>query len=62
MIYLTEAPPFIAVQALRSLKQPEVTMLVRQFIHLTTEAIVVAIALILGLPFFLTLAMPFIGG
>lgn len=37
-------------------------MLVRQFVHLTTEAIVVAIALMLGLPFFLTLATPFIGG
>ena len=36
-------------------------MLVRQFVHLTAEALVVATALMLALPFFLALAMPFIG-
>jgi hypothetical protein len=39
----------------------EAVMLVRTFVHLTTQAIVLAAVLMLALPFFLTLAMPFIG-
>jgi hypothetical protein len=39
----------------------EAVMLVRTFIHLTTQAIVVAMALMLALPFFLALSSPFIG-
>jgi hypothetical protein len=37
-------------------------MLLRTFVHLTTETVVVAIALMLALPFFLALSSPFIGG
>jgi hypothetical protein len=40
----------------------EAVMLVRTFAHLTTQAIILAAVLMLALPFFLTLAMPFIGG
>jgi hypothetical protein len=58
---LTEIAAFIAVQSLTVTKPLEVAMLVRQFIHLTSEAIVVGVVLVLGLPFFLFLAMPFIG-
>lgn len=37
-------------------------MLVRTFAHLTTQAIVVAAALmLLGLPFLLAMAAPFVG-
>lgn len=36
-------------------------MLVRTFVHLTTQAIVLATGLMLALPFFLALATPFIG-
>ncbi len=36
-------------------------MSARTFVDLTTQAIVVATALMLGLPFFLALAWPFIG-
>jgi hypothetical protein len=36
-------------------------MLLRTFVHLTTETIVVAIALMLALPFFLALSSPFTG-
>ncbi len=35
--------------------------MVRTFAQLTTQAIVVAAALLLALPFFLALAAPFIG-
>ena len=37
-------------------------MLVRKFVHLTIQAVVVAMALMLALPFFLALSSPFIGG
>jgi hypothetical protein len=37
-------------------------MLLHTFVHLTTETIVVAAALLLALPFFLALSSPFIGG
>jgi hypothetical protein len=40
----------------------EAGMLVRKFVHLTTQAVVVAMALMLALPFFLALSSPFIGG
>jgi hypothetical protein len=36
-------------------------MLLRTFVHLTTETAVVAVALALALPFFLALSSPFIG-
>jgi hypothetical protein len=36
-------------------------MLVR-ITHLATEAVLVATALLLGLPFFLAVCLPFIGG
>jgi hypothetical protein len=36
-------------------------MLVRTCIYLTTQGIVLAAMLVLALPFFLTLAMPFVG-
>jgi hypothetical protein len=36
-------------------------MLVRKFAHLTTDAIVFAMALMLALPFFLALSAPFVG-
>jgi hypothetical protein len=39
----------------------EAGMLVRTFVHLTTQAVVVAAVLMLALPFFLALATPFIG-
>jgi hypothetical protein len=39
----------------------EAVVLIRTFIRLTTTAIVVATALILGLPFFLALSWPFFG-
>jgi hypothetical protein len=39
----------------------EAVMAVRTFVHLTTQAIVVTTAVMLALPFFLTLALPFIG-
>ena len=39
----------------------EVVVLIRTFIRLTTTAIVVAAALMLGLPFFLALSWPFFG-
>lgn len=35
-------------------------MLVRKFVHLTTDAIVLAVALMLGLPFFLMLSVLFL--
>lgn len=35
--------------------------MVRTFAQLTTQAIVVAAALLLGLPFFLAMAWPFLG-
>jgi len=41
---------------------PEAVVLALTFIRLTTTAIVVAVALMLGLPFFLALAWPFLGG
>jgi hypothetical protein len=37
------------------------TMLLRTLMHLTTEALVVAAALSLALPFFLAVTSPFIG-
>ena len=36
-------------------------MLVRRYVHLTTDAIVLAAMLMLALPFFLALSAPFIG-
>jgi hypothetical protein len=39
----------------------EAGMLVRAAIHLTTEAIVITVALMLGLPFFLALSLLFVG-
>jgi hypothetical protein len=36
-------------------------MLVRRFVHLTTDAIVLAAMLVLALPFFLALSWPFLG-
>jgi hypothetical protein len=36
-------------------------MLVRTCVHITTQAIFLAAGLMLALPFFLTLAMPFVG-
>ena len=58
----TEIAAHIAVQSLTVIKLLEGSaMLVRQFVHLTSEAIVVGVVLVLGLPFFLFLAMPFIG-
>jgi hypothetical protein len=39
----------------------EAGMLVRAAIHLTTQAIVVTMALMLGLPFFLALSLLFVG-
>jgi hypothetical protein len=36
-------------------------MLVRKFVHLTTDAIVLAMALMLAIPFFLALSAPFVG-
>lgn len=36
-------------------------MLVRTFVHLSAQAIVVAIALTLALPFFLAVSSPFVG-
>jgi hypothetical protein len=39
----------------------EAGMLVRRFVHLTTQAVVVAIALMLALPFLLAVSLPFIG-
>ena len=36
-------------------------MLVRTCLHLTTQAIVLAAMLMLGLPFLLMLVMPFVG-
>jgi hypothetical protein len=35
-------------------------MLVRKFIHLTTEALIIATVLTLALPFFLAVSSPFI--
>jgi hypothetical protein len=38
-------------------------MLMRTFVHLTTETLVIAVALmLLALPFLLALSLPFIGG
>jgi hypothetical protein len=42
-------------------KQLEAAMLVRKFVHLTTDGIVLAMALMLALPFFLALSAPFVG-
>lgn len=42
-------------------RETEAVMLVRTFVHLTTQAIVLATGLMLALPFFLALATPFIG-
>jgi hypothetical protein len=39
----------------------EAVMLVRTFVSLTTQVIILAAMLMLALPFFLTLATPFIG-
>jgi hypothetical protein len=39
----------------------EAGVLVRTFVHLTTQAIIIAMALILAMPFFLALSSPFIG-
>jgi hypothetical protein len=39
----------------------EAAMLVRTFVNLTTQTIILAAVLGLALPFFLTLATPFIG-
>ena len=39
----------------------EAQMILRTFIHLSTEAIVLATVSALGLPFFLALTLPFIG-
>ena len=39
----------------------EAGMLIRTFMRLTTASIVVAIALLLAIPFFLALSLPFIG-
>jgi hypothetical protein len=36
-------------------------MLVRTFVHLTTQAIIVAVALMLAFPFFMALSAPFVG-
>jgi hypothetical protein len=36
-------------------------MLLRRFVHLTVETVVVAVALMLALPFFLALSSPFLG-
>ncbi len=36
-------------------------MLIRSFVRLTTATIVVAMSLLLAIPFFLLLASPFIG-
>lgn len=36
-------------------------MLLRSLMHLTTEALVVAVALSLALPFFLAVTSPFVG-
>jgi hypothetical protein len=36
-------------------------MLGRKFVHLTTDAIVLAMALMLATPFFLALSAPFVG-
>jgi hypothetical protein len=33
----------------------------RKFVHLTTDAIVLAVALMLAIPFFLALSAPFVG-
>jgi len=38
----------------------EAAVLLRTFVHLTTEAIVVATVMMLALPFFLALSSPFI--
>ena len=38
----------------------EAEMILRTFIHLSTEAIVLATVMALGLPFFLALTSPFI--
>jgi hypothetical protein len=39
----------------------EAAVLARTFIHLTSTLIVLAVAVMLGLPFFLALAWPFLG-
>ena len=39
----------------------EAGMLVQRLAHVTTEAVFVAMALMLGLPFFLAMCLPFIG-
>jgi hypothetical protein len=39
----------------------EAGMLIRTFMRLTTASIVVAIAVLLAIPFFLALSLPFIG-
>jgi hypothetical protein len=39
----------------------EAGMLVRAFVHLATQGVVVAMALMLALPFFLAVSSPFIG-
>jgi hypothetical protein len=36
-------------------------MIMRTFVHLTTEAIVLATVMALALPFFLALSSPFVG-
>ena len=36
-------------------------MMLRTFIHLTTEAIVIATVVVLALPFFVVMTFPFVG-
>jgi hypothetical protein len=58
--YLTETTA-LSSYVLGHSKQLEAAMLVRKFVHLTTDAIVLAMALMLAIPFFLALSAPFVG-
>jgi hypothetical protein len=62
--YLTQMralPPYKSTVTNGYQRDMEAGMLVRAAIHLTTEAIVITVALMLGLPFFLALSLLFVG-
>jgi hypothetical protein len=61
--YLTERPLPSAYNLGHSKQQSNwrQAMLVRKFVHLTTDAIFLAMALMLALPFFMALSAPFVG-
>ena len=59
--YLTGAKILVVILLPGIHGKREAVMVVQTFVHLAIHAIVLAAALMLALPFFLTLVMPFVG-